>query len=66
MSLNLLNTLTTFFIFLRTFTWPRAMVIAAAEVNPLMTGIGMKSTRKPATTWRNGTIMGQTWIQVIQ
>jgi len=30
-----------------TFSWPTAMVMAAADVNPLITGTGMKSTRKP-------------------
>lgn len=28
-------------------TCPNAMVMAAADVKPLMTGTGMKSTRKP-------------------
>lgn len=32
-----------------TLICPKAMVIAAADVNPLMTGTGMKSTRKPGT-----------------
>ncbi len=30
-----------------TLTCPKAIVIAAADVNPLITGTGMKSTRKP-------------------
>jgi len=32
-----------------TLTCPRAMVMAAAEVKPLMTGTGMKSTRNPVS-----------------
>lgn len=30
-----------------TFACPTAMVMAAAEVNPLITGTGIKSTRNP-------------------
>lgn len=30
-----------------TFSWPTAMVMAAADVKPLITGTGIKSTKKP-------------------
>ena len=33
--------------YILTFSWPTAMVMAAAEVKPLITGTGMKSTKKP-------------------
>lgn len=31
-----------------TLTWPKAIVMAAAEVKPLITGNGIKSMTKPA------------------
>ena len=31
--------------YILTFSWPTAMVMAAAEVKPLITGTGMKSTK---------------------
>lgn len=36
-----------------TLTWPIAMVMAAADVNPLITGNDMKSTSQPAVKENN-------------